>query len=86
MNKASKLRGTNIVAFEGSQIHNKCQIRYTDQKDIKKRKSDLEDDNSSRKSFRLSHDSVKNYEDDKNNSLCLFCDQPVDFEANKNDS
>ena len=79
VNKASKERGKDIVAFEGSMVHSKCQLRYTDKKDIRKNKSsDFGEASCSRKSARLSTENSK-----RANLLCLFCDQPIHFETSR---
>ena len=46
VNQASKERGTDILASEGSIVHKNCQHRYTDKKVIAKRKSSVTEESS----------------------------------------
>ena len=71
-----------ILASEGSIVHKTCQHRYTDKKDLAKRKSSITEESTfSRKSVRLSIESPVG-----ENLLCLFCDRTVSFDKPKDRS
>ena len=73
INSSSKERENNVVAAEGSTVHAKCRMRFTDEKDInlKQKSAELLESSKNRKSSRLS---ISSDDSDKNSNLnCLFC-------------
>ena len=78
VNQASKEGGTDILASEGSIVHKNCQHRYTDKKDIAKRKSSIAGEST----FVRGCQSNLQWE----KTFLFFCDRTVSFDKPKDGS